>query len=1074
MNEERERLQDENPRLDEVFGAYLKDLDAGTAPSRDELLRAHQDLAPALAALLDADQRLGKLMGTSEQGGMSPVMEAPGPGAVLGDYRLVREIARGGMGIVFEAEQRSLSRRVALKTMSSLPRGGDDAGTRFRREAWAAARLDHPNIVPIYDVGEHKGVPFFTMKLLTGGNLEETRERFTRDPLAGARLLAALARAVAHAHGAGVLHRDLKPANVVFDGCGKPYLTDFGLAKGLNSEDLTLTQSGAIVGTPAYMAPEQATRPGNAATPAVDVYGLGAVLYGLLTGGPPFRGINTLEILQALREEPPKPPRQLNRAVPRDLETICLKCLEKDPRRRYVTATALAEDLERFCAGRPVFARPVPVLQRSWRWACRNRTLSAVISLLLLMATVSSGAAVLLARSERRAREYLRQANLHQAAMARSSVHVGRRFLSLEALARAAAISPGLDLRNEAAACLALVDLAPVRTIEGHMPGRETCGAVDPGFQRHAYASPSGAVVVRSLASAAREMVRCEGRGSVKAMRFSQDGRFLGASLARTLLVWDLDRPEAEPTTVPGLRFRRAWDFSPAEPQVVVGGEDGRLRKLSLPPDKARAVEETSPNFTSITCVAFGAGGDVLAVGGIQGGRKAVVSVLDARTHEIRKTLPAPAQVTDLAWHPGGAHLAMAASHRVILWNVPSATVETELEGHKSGVVGLAFSPDGKLLATTGWDNTLRLWSPETRRQLVTAVANLGVTFSPDGSLLASTSNAGPTTLWKVAQGLECRLLRGKHRGENPLRTVEFCAGGRGLAIGGRGGVTLWDVEKGTEVAHLDSGARILGATVDPATGSLLLFGAGNIVARQVTTGAGQGPLGLGAPSPLAAAKTLTGAGGPEGLSLTGDGSLIAAAVSLRRGHACVVTREGRLVLELTGLKGLDEVAISPDGRWAAAGARHGASHARVWQVTERAVALDLPVGGNSRVAFSPDGRWLVTGSGQEYHLWKTGSWIKHWSMPRDNPGQAPGPAAFAPQSHILALVPDLTSIRLVEVETGRQLVTLRAPELGLQRTLAFDPTGRWLAAALENGSAVELWDLELLHAGLKSMKLGW
>jgi tetratricopeptide (TPR) repeat protein len=311
----------------------------------------------------------------------------------FGDYEIRRALGRGGMGVVYEAHQASLNRPVALKLVKAGLLAGDDELRRFRNEAEAVARLDHPGIVPIYEVGEHDGQHYFSMKLISGGSLVPLLDRYRDDLRAAARLAAAAAEAVAHAHVRGILHRDLKPANILVDAEGRPHVTDFGLAKRVEA-DVEFTQSGAILGTPAYMSPEQAGGRSGSITTATDVYGLGALLYALLTGRAPFGGDSVLETIDAVRNVPPEAPRKLNAAVPRDLETICLKGLEKDPRRRYATAQALADDLHAWLELRPIAARRVGVLERAWLW-CKRHPAVAALSAAVVLATVGGTATVI-------------------------------------------------------------------------------------------------------------------------------------------------------------------------------------------------------------------------------------------------------------------------------------------------------------------------------------------------------------------------------------------------------------------------------------------------------------------------------------------------------------------------------------------------------------------------------------------------------------------------------------------------------------------------------------------------------
>src|SRR5215475_15692510 len=304
----------------------------------------------------------------------------------LGDYELLEEIGRGGQGVVFRARQKNLNRIVALKVVGLGQWATPAHLKRFRLEAEAAASLDHPCIVSIYEVGERDGQCYFSMKLVEGGQLDEVVQQRPMSIRQAVQLVARVARTVHYAHEHGILHRDIKPGNILLDVKGEPHLTDFGLARLVESES-TVTQTLDVLGTPSYMAPEQAVGNNAAVSSATDVYGLGAVLYQLLTGQPPFAGGTTYETIKLLLDTEPRPPRSLNPKIDRDLSTICLKSLEKDPKRRYSSALSLAEDLERWLKHEPILARHIGVFARGRKWVRRNpaRALSAA-SLIALAA----------------------------------------------------------------------------------------------------------------------------------------------------------------------------------------------------------------------------------------------------------------------------------------------------------------------------------------------------------------------------------------------------------------------------------------------------------------------------------------------------------------------------------------------------------------------------------------------------------------------------------------------------------------------------------------------------------------
>jgi serine/threonine protein kinase len=442
------------PDPDQVFpalDAYLEALQAGRPPDKQDLVARHPELAGMLECLDTLEQLAppavqptdqpspanAPTLGQEVHPGVAPPAPTGGPavGTDFGKYVLLAEIGRGGMGVVHRALQKDLGRPVALKMILAGAQAGAQDLARFRTEAEAVARLRHPNIVHIYEVGEHDGRPYFSLEFVDGGSLDAKLDGTPLPSRPAAQLVETLARAVHHAHEHGIVHRDLKPANILLQKMpttkdtkehqGKqgdpapepgraansasplgpfvsfvslvvdswiPKITDFGLAKKLD-QSLGQTQSGSILGTPSYMAPEQAEGKTHEIGPAADIYALGAILYELVTGRPPFKAATALDTLLLVASADPVSPRLLNPKVQRDLETICLKCLEKDPGRRYGSADQLAADLHRYGAGEPIHARPVSRAERLWRWCRRRPGWAALIaaSLLFLAALIGGG-----------------------------------------------------------------------------------------------------------------------------------------------------------------------------------------------------------------------------------------------------------------------------------------------------------------------------------------------------------------------------------------------------------------------------------------------------------------------------------------------------------------------------------------------------------------------------------------------------------------------------------------------------------------------------------------------------------
>jgi serine/threonine-protein kinase len=373
-----------------LLNAYLEDLHAGRRPNRQRLLEEHPRLEPLFECLESLDQlavappavddsTATARLHTNQRDPLPTVSPAAAsvetPSGDLGKYELLGELGRGGMGVVYKARQHDLDRCVALKMILGSQLASPEQVERFQAEARAAARLRHSNIVQVYEAGVSNGQHYFAMQYIDGRGLDDLLRKGPLPVEQSVALLAAVARAVAYLHGEGLIHRDLKPSNILVDENGQPYLTDFGLAKLLEGGS-HLTKSGAILGTPSYMPPEQAAG-GQGVGPRSDVYSLGAILYELLTGRPPFREATPLDTLVQVLEGEPTLPRRLNPRLSRELELICLKCLEKAPERRYSSADALADDLERFLRGEAVEARPQGVWQHVTRWARREPALAS-------------------------------------------------------------------------------------------------------------------------------------------------------------------------------------------------------------------------------------------------------------------------------------------------------------------------------------------------------------------------------------------------------------------------------------------------------------------------------------------------------------------------------------------------------------------------------------------------------------------------------------------------------------------------------------------------------------------------
>jgi Flp pilus assembly protein TadD/tRNA A-37 threonylcarbamoyl transferase component Bud32 len=388
-------LQELNDRDDPLLAELRTPVPEGLFAAEDSRLAASPSVPPGGSIEPCGSAELSSASGTrlADTGSLPRARKAPARGLpLLPDYEIIEEVGRGGMGVVYKARQRGLNRLVALKMILAGVHAGSQHRARFRVEAEAVARLQHPNIVQIHEVGDQEDLPYLSLEFVDGGSLAQRLDGTPIAPNRAARLVETLARAMHHAHRRGVIHRDLKPANVLLTADGAPKISDFGLAKRLELDAVTLA-TGAVMGTPSYMAPEQGAGKATEIGPATDVYALGAILYELLTGRPPFKAETPGETLLQVQTQEPVSPSRLQHKLPHDLTTICLKCLAKEPRKRYASGEALADDLQRFLAGEPIHARPVGRAEKLWRWCRRNPFVAALLgacAMLLVAGTAVS------------------------------------------------------------------------------------------------------------------------------------------------------------------------------------------------------------------------------------------------------------------------------------------------------------------------------------------------------------------------------------------------------------------------------------------------------------------------------------------------------------------------------------------------------------------------------------------------------------------------------------------------------------------------------------------------------------
>jgi eukaryotic-like serine/threonine-protein kinase len=1008
----------------------------------------------------------------------------------FGEYELLDEIARGGMGVVYLARQRSLGRVVALKVLLGGAFAGVDARRRFMSEAAAAARLQHPNIVSVHESGELDGQPFYSMEYVPGRTLADVVRDGPLPALRSARYLAKIAHGVEHAHSQAILHRDLKPSNVLIDGRDEPRITDFGLARHLDAES-SGTMTGTVIGSPAYMPPEQAAGRNRDLSAASDVYALGAILYEMLAGRPPFFAESPQAIIEQVKANEPVAPRQLNASVPADLENICLKCLEKEPSRRYQTAGALATDLERFLRGEPVQARPVSPVGRLTRWCRRRPALATVWVLMVLLATGSTVAAIWIAQARdvalaanRKALRSLWEARFAQARAVLNTRQPGQRLGALAAIKEAAGINPSPELRDVAVAALARMDVTTVKQWEA----RKVEGSVwkfHPSLRSYVAETTPGLLEWRERGSD-RVLAQLDTTGIGKLLsvpRFNRDGSLVAFSSTNgAVQVWSLVPPTKLVSVAGGnISFDEAWrqpvDFPPDAKSVAVGLGGGGLAVHRLADGEA-LIRSTSTN--QFDQVRYSPDGRCLA---LSCNSSAFVQVLDANTLRVRWTTNLPAITGALAWRPDGRELAIGLqSGTICLLGTDDGSLRHELRGHTYTSQAIQFSNDGHQLWSRGADSTMRAWDAATGEEQFVRV---DTTPSPDLTLSADGREMIFSQEWShgVAARVDLpnsvsRLSSAGSPGPAVLvGALVFSADSQWLAFTTFNGATIVNVPRRMIAAWLPGQSGLAHRGNEP-TVRFTSDGHGLFFCQR-NSGLVRVPL-----EPQPDGTCLTG----EPVALDAESGFLLSDMSADGRWLALTQRSpgtlkiidattGVTVKRVEDQPELLDARFSPDRRWVVTETTGlnlpAATHPKLRSANDWKIVREFPVGPLGLLSFSGDGRFFACGGQLGFKLYATENWAEQTGLPEvvtHTSGVVPW---LSNDGKLLAAGVD-ARVHLIDPKTGRQLVVL--PALGNNGQAArpcLSPDGRTLAVLCDDGT-LDLWDLVELRRELAALGLDW